>query len=219
MGAREGPGAAPGRRRRVHPRARGRARRGRSRRSRPGQRTAIFAPAALPLPVDRYEEEATLAAAAMPPPAYAEPMPTEHDERRRPPWWAWLLAALALAAIVLGIVLLTQPSRRDRAGRRGAGRAGGRRRAARGWVAGETVARVTSSRPVDKCSRRIRPAARQADEGSTVTLTVSRGPGPVAVPPVDGLGERKATGAADERRPRRRPRRAPGRRQPCPRSA
>src|SRR4051794_36084407 len=65
----------------------------------PGQRTAIFAPAAIP-PDPYAPSEDALAAAALgaaagaaaaaeTPAYYADPL-VDAEERRRPPWWAWL---------------------------------------------------------------------------------------------------------------------------------
>jgi beta-lactam-binding protein with PASTA domain/predicted Ser/Thr protein kinase len=169
----------------------------------PGQRTAIFAPAAIP-PDPYGPSDEALAAAAMgaaagaaaaeaatPPPYYADPV-VDPRERRRPPWWAWLLAALALAAIVLGIVLLTRPA--DVTVPRVVGQdvaAATTQLRAAGF---ETrVDRVTSGKPADEVLAQDPAGGEQAHDGSTVTLTVSRGPGQVAVPSVDGLGEQKAT--------------------------
>jgi beta-lactam-binding protein with PASTA domain/predicted Ser/Thr protein kinase len=161
----------------------------------PGQRTAMFAPAAIP--PDPFAEEALTAAAFGP---VAEPLPyytEEHalndpDARRRPPWWAWLLAALALAAIVLGIVLLTRPGDvtvprvvgQDVASATSELRAAGLK---------TSVDRVTSSRAVDEVLAQDPGGGDTAKDGSTVTLTVSSGPGQVSVPSVDGLGEQKAS--------------------------
>jgi eukaryotic-like serine/threonine-protein kinase len=166
----------------------------------PGQRTALFAPAAIP--ADPFAEEALAAAAfgsaagaaAEPPPPYYtdEHVVADPEERRRPPWWAWLLAALALAAIVLGIVLLTRPGDvtvprvvgQDVASATSELRAAGLK---------ASVDRVTSSRAVDEVLAQDPGGGEQAKDGSTVTLTVSSGPGQVPVPSVDGLGEQKAS--------------------------
>ncbi|HZV72913.1 MAG TPA: Stk1 family PASTA domain-containing Ser/Thr kinase [Conexibacter sp.] len=162
----------------------------------PGQRTAMFAPAAIPL--DPYGEEALAAAAlpgdvaAEPPPYYAEPAHGEDDgERRRPRWWTWVLAALALAAIVVGIVLLMRPGDvtvpgvvgQDVQSATAALRTAGLK---------ASVDHVTSSRPVDTVLAQDPGGGQHAKDGATVTLTVSRGPGQVAVPSVDGLDEQKA---------------------------
>jgi beta-lactam-binding protein with PASTA domain/predicted Ser/Thr protein kinase len=168
----------------------------------PGQRTAIFAPAAIPPdpygPSDEALAAAALGAAAgaaaaegPPPPYYAEPV-VDPQERRRPPWWAWLLAALALAAIVLGIVLLTRPA--DVTVPRVVGQDVASATTQLRAAGFETrVDRVTSGRPADEVLAQDPAGGEQAPDGSTVTLTVSRGPGQVAVPSVDGLGEQKAT--------------------------
>jgi eukaryotic-like serine/threonine-protein kinase len=170
----------------------------------PGQRTAMFAPVAIP--PDGGDGEEALAAAALgaagagaaagdtAPPYYADPAAQQEGdgERRRPPWWVWLLGALAIAAIVVGIVLLTRPG--DVTVPRVVGQevssATAELRAA-GLKA--SVDRVTSGRPVDEVLAQDPGGGEQAQDGSTVTLTVSSGPGQVAVPPVDGLGERKAS--------------------------
>ena len=160
----------------------------------------MFAPAAIP--PDPYAEEALAAAAfgaaatgseaAAPPPYYLDQTTLEDpNERRRPPWWVWLLGALAIAAIVLGIVLLTRPG--DVTVPRVVGQdvasATSELRSA-GLEAG--VDRVASSRPVDEVLAQDPAGGDQAKDGSTVTLTVSSGPGQVSVPSVDGLGEQKA---------------------------
>jgi len=162
----------------------------------PGQRTAMFAPAAIPPdpfgPTDEALAAAAYAgAAATAPPYYAEPLHGEPRGRRRPPWWAWLLAALALAAAVAGIVLLTRPG--DVTVPRVAGQdvqsAVAELRAA-GLKA--SIARVTSGRPVDQVLAQDPAAGARAHDGSTVTLTVSRGPGDIAIPPVEGLDQKTA---------------------------
>ncbi|HEV7772009.1 MAG TPA: Stk1 family PASTA domain-containing Ser/Thr kinase [Conexibacter sp.] len=167
----------------------------------PGQRTAMFAPAAIP--PDPFAEEALTAAAfgtaaaagdaEAPPPYYLDQTTlTDPDERRRPPWWVWLLAALAIAAIVLGIVLLTRPGDvtvprvvgQDVASATSELRSAGLK---------ASVDRVASSRAVDEVLAQDPSGGDQAKDGSTVTLTVSSGPGQVPVPSVDGLGEQKAS--------------------------
>jgi eukaryotic-like serine/threonine-protein kinase len=167
----------------------------------PGQRTAIFAPAAIPPDPYGPSDEALAAAAyagaaateaAGPPTYYAGPVAVaEPGDRRRPPWWAWLLAALALAAIVLGIVLLTRPGDvtvphvvgQDVQSATAELRAAGLK---------TSVERVTSGRPVDRVLAQDPGGGEQAKEHSTVTLTVSRGPGAVQVPSVEGLGRQQA---------------------------
>jgi eukaryotic-like serine/threonine-protein kinase len=161
----------------------------------PGQRTAMFAPAAIP--ADPYGEDALAAAAlagAAETPAWHVEQPllyADDPERRRPPWWAWVLAALALAAIVLGVVLLTRPGSVTvpRVVGQDVQSATAQLRSA-GLKA--SVDRVTSGRPVDEVLAQDPGGGERAKDGSTVTLTVSRGPGQAAVPSVAGLGQRKA---------------------------
>jgi serine/threonine-protein kinase len=158
-----------------------------------GQRTAMFAPLPVTLPAesDAYAAD-LLAPAGEPPPFYADtPAHADPEDRRRPPWWVWLLGALALAAVVLGIVLLTQPGKvavRNVVGQdvqvaRASLRADG---------LSTTIVRSASSRPVDRVLAQDPGAGAQAKNGSTVTLTVSSGPGDVAVPTVDGLSQQRA---------------------------
>ncbi|HYV15198.1 MAG TPA: Stk1 family PASTA domain-containing Ser/Thr kinase [Conexibacter sp.] len=143
----------------------------------PGQRTASFAPAALPFPP--------------PPDTYAtEPVPAER--RRRSRWWAWVLGALALAAIALAVVLLVQPH--DKTVPRVVGQDAQSATAALHAAGFETdLVRTSSSSPVDQVLRQDPAGGAKAKKGATVTLTVSGGPADVRVPAVAGLGQRKAT--------------------------
>jgi serine/threonine-protein kinase len=160
----------------------------------------MFAPAAIPPDPYGPSEEALEAAAfgaavgaAATPPYYVDQTALDDpDERRRPPWWVWLLGALAIAAIVLGIVLLTRPGEvtvprvvgQDVASATSELRSAGLK---------ASVDRVASSRAVDEVLAQDPGGGDQAKDGSTVTLTVSNGPGQVAIPSVDNLGESKAT--------------------------
>jgi len=165
----------------------------------PGQRTAMFAPAALapdPYPDDTLATAAlgaappAAAADAPPPPYYVDPV-VAFEERRRRPWWAWLLAALALAAIVLGIVLLTRPDTVTvpHVVGQSVQSASAELRAAGLKV---TVERTASGRPADQVLAQDPSGGAHAKQDSTVTLTVSSGPAPVQVPTVVGLSQQKA---------------------------
>ena len=57
---------------------------------------------------------------------------------------------------------------------------------------GEDRAREAASRTSTRWWTRTPNAGEEADEGSTVTLEVSGGPGNVLVPPVEGLTRAKA---------------------------
>jgi len=155
-----------------------------------GPRTAAFA--AVP-----PATAATLAAAAAaydpPPPAYA-PYGEAERGRRRPPWWAWALALLALAAIALGAVLLLAPDRATVPGVVGRDVQAATAALHRDGFEADVV-RERSGKPVDEVIAQDPAGGGEADQGSTVTLTVSSGPGEIPLPSVDGLGERKAIAA------------------------
>ncbi|MDW5597034.1 Stk1 family PASTA domain-containing Ser/Thr kinase [Conexibacter stalactiti] len=146
----------------------------------PGQRTATFGAAAL--------------AGAM-----AEEEPEHDDERgrRRPPWWAWLLALLAVGGVAAAIVLLSQPDQVRVPDVVGLEMQVAQRRLE---VAGlrSRIDRVTSPRPLDEVLEQSPGARREVDEGATVVLRVSRGPGTVDVPAVDGYDVARATAALQD---------------------
>jgi len=168
----------------------------------PGQRTTNFAPgvAAVPFPVGPGATGSQPATALDALPPAAVPFPGASGDggaprrRRRVPWWAWLLSALALALVAGGIYLLVRPH--DIAVPAVVGQdvqtASAKLRDA-GLRA--RVVRATSAKPVDQVVAEDPSAGAHAAKGSTVTLTVSRGPGDVTVPAVDGLDEKHATSA------------------------
>jgi serine/threonine-protein kinase len=159
-----------------------------------GQQATAFVPAPVALeayPVEAYAGDA-LAYDAPPPPVYGPAAAVADGEpRRRPPWWAWVLAALAIAGVVVAVVLLVQPHK-----------------AAVPVVAGEdvqqataelhdagfatAVVRRTSAQPVDQVIAQDPSGGASVAKGSRVTLTVSRGPGDVSVPSVEALGQQQA---------------------------
>jgi eukaryotic-like serine/threonine-protein kinase len=116
----------------------------------------------------------------------------EEADRRNLRWLLWVLLALALVAAGIAAYLLLQPEQKtvpDVVGRQSASAAQTLNQA--GFevriqpVQSDKVAkdRVISQNP---------GAHEEADEGSTVTLTVSGGPGDAAVPDVVGLTEKSA---------------------------
>jgi eukaryotic-like serine/threonine-protein kinase len=165
----------------------------------PGRRTTSFAPAVAPVPFPAGPGVAGAQGTDALPPAPV-PFPGAAGNggaprrRRRVPWWAWLLSALALALVAGGIYLLVRPH--DVAVPAVVGQdvqtASAKLRDA-GLRA--RVVRATSAKPVDQVIAEDPSGGAQAAKGSTVTLTVSRGPGDVTVPPVDGLDEKQATSA------------------------
>ncbi len=164
----------------------------------PGKHTTSFVPAPVPFPGGGATgAQPALAAGALPPAPVPFPGTNGGDpsrRRRRAPWWAWLLAVVALALVAGGIYLLVRPH--DVAVPAVVGQdvqtATGRLQDA-GLRA--RVVRATSARPVDQVLAHDPAGATHAAKGSSVTLTVSRGPGDVTIPAVDGLDEQKATTA------------------------
>jgi serine/threonine-protein kinase len=162
----------------------------------PGQRTAAFTP---PPPVFPPTDQTWVA----PPAAYAEPPPpappvlVPAEPRDRAPWWAWALGVLALAAVVVGLLLLLQPGQVavPRVVGQSLQAASAELRAA-GF---ETDVRREQSSSPDGEVLAQDPAGGRAEEGSTVVLTVSSGPGTVAVPSVELLGARRARAALADR--------------------
>src|SRR6185312_11767034 len=107
------------------------------------------------------------------------------------PWWAWVLAALALAAIVVGVVLLTRTGTVTvpHVVGQGVQSASAELRAAGLKVA---VERTASGRPAGQVLAQSPAGGAHAKEDSTVALIVSNGPAPVQVPTVVGLSQQKA---------------------------
>ena len=127
---------------------------------------------------------------APPPPVVEEVVEEEEGERSR--WWLWLLILLALAAIALGLYLTLRPEQvtvPDVVGRESA-----------------TATQILQNRGFDVdivnvenpdverntvASQDPRPNT-TAEEGSTVTINVSTGPGQASVPSVAGLPQDEA---------------------------
>jgi beta-lactam-binding protein with PASTA domain len=122
----------------------------------------------------------------VPPPPPVEEI-LEEDDRRARRWWLWLLILLALAAIAVGAYLLLRPQQAT------VPNVIGRKSATASQMLQNDgfevkVNRVTNA-DVDRdlvFGQSPRPGD-EADEGSTVTINVSDGPGEVAVPSVTGL--------------------------------
>jgi serine/threonine-protein kinase len=120
------------------------------------------------------------------------PMPDEPfvDEQRKSRWWLWLLVALALVLIGVGLWLALRPQKievPDVVGDRSA-TAAQRLHNAGFEVDIETVVNPDVER--DRVSTQDPSPGEEADEGSTVSITVSAGPGEAAVPAV--VGERQS---------------------------
>jgi eukaryotic-like serine/threonine-protein kinase len=160
-----------------------------------GQDTAAFAP--IPPPIPAPAEEAAVAAPvameAPPPELPPSGPPPEERERRRWPMFTIGLMALALAALlaflaisgllaannvevprVVGLQLVQARAKLERAG----------------FEVKET--RVRSLAEFDQVLDQDPNAGKEADQGSSVTLEVSGGPGDVRVPSVEGLPKERA---------------------------
>ena len=147
------------------------------------QDTAAFAPIALPT----GDETAPTQLAADTAPAAVVAEPEEKRERR---WWWYAIGLLALA--LLGVLLYLILSGVLATEKREVPRVTGKQLVdARALLerAGFEVSteRVQSEQPFDQVVDQDPNAKEEAEEGSTVTLEVSGGPGNVLVPPVENL--------------------------------
>jgi eukaryotic-like serine/threonine-protein kinase len=154
-----------------------------------GQGTAAFAA----IPVPATEETAPTQLAAAPAPVVA-PVEEPRRERKRP-WWWWAIGVLLLALVgvllylILSGVLATE--KRDVPRVTGKQLVEARAIMERAGFEVQTE-RVQSRQPFDQVVDQDPNGGEEADEGSTVTLEVSGGPGDVLVPPVERLTEAQA---------------------------
>jgi eukaryotic-like serine/threonine-protein kinase len=154
-----------------------------------GQDTAAFAPIALPADDATAATQPAGATAAVIAPV-AQP---QAERERRWPWFTIGILTLALIAALLYVIL----SGALTAEKKDVPRATGKQLvAARALMerAGFEVQteRVRSSQPFDQVVDQDPNPGEEADEGSTVTLEVSDGPGNVLVPPVANLRQGQA---------------------------
>src|SRR5215212_8998026 len=157
-------------------------------------------------PADRFADADAFAAALLDarerPTAVAKevqvetyPMPGEpfvEEERERSRWWLWLLLALLLIALAIGAYLLLAPERKpvpDVVGSTSAV-ASQRLQNAGFEVNIETV--LSEDVPNDRVATQRPQPGEEADEGSTVTIIVSSGPGQATVPGVAGKKQAEA---------------------------
>jgi serine/threonine-protein kinase len=154
-----------------------------------GQDTADFA--AIPIPVADENAPTQLADTAAP---MAAPVVEPAEEReRRWPWYAIGLLVLALVGVLLYLILSGVLAADQKQVPRVTGKQLVEARAIM-ERAGFDVAteRVQSEQPFDQVVDQDPNGGDEADEGSTVTLEVSGGPGDVLVPPVERLSEVQA---------------------------
>ena len=126
----------------------------------------------------------------LPPPPVEEIL--EEDDRRGRRWWLWLLILLALAAIAFGLYMLLRPEQLV------VPNVIGRTSSTASQILKNRGFEVDIDPVVNPDVERDRVAAQdprpntEAPEGSTVTITVSTGPGEAVVPRVAGLPQDEA---------------------------
>jgi eukaryotic-like serine/threonine-protein kinase len=155
-----------------------------------GQDTAAFA--AIPVPVAEETAPTQLAQTTHPP--VVAPVEEPRRERRRPWWWYAIGAlVLALVGVLLYLILSGVLATEQREVPRVTGKQLVEARALMERAGFEVqTERVQSSQPFDQVVDQDPNGGEEADEGSTVTLEVSGGPGTVLVPPVERLTEVQA---------------------------
>ena len=155
-----------------------------------GQDTADFAP--IPMPA-APETEATRLATPTAPAAVAPVVEPEPERERRWPWYAIGVLALALVGVLLYLVLSGVLATEKREVPRVTGKqlVQARQIMERAGFDVETE-RVQSSQPFDQVVDQDPNGGEEAEDGSTVTLEVSGGPGDVLVPPVANLRQAQA---------------------------
>jgi eukaryotic-like serine/threonine-protein kinase len=154
-----------------------------------GQDTAAFAP--IPMPAD----DATAATQLVPEaaPTLAQVADPREERERRWPWFTIGLLTLALIGALLYLVLSGALATEQKDVPRVTGKqlVAARALMERAGFEVETE-RVRSSQPFDQVVDQDPNPGEQADEGSTVTLEVSDGPGDVLVPAVANLRQGQA---------------------------
>jgi eukaryotic-like serine/threonine-protein kinase len=155
-----------------------------------GQDTAAFA--AIPLPV-ADETAPTQLAGGAPAPVLAPVAEPEPEHERRWPWYAIGLLALALVGVLVYLILSGVLATEQKQVPRVVGKQLVEARALMERAGFEVqTERVQSAQPFDQVVDQDPNGGEEADQGSTVTLEVSGGPGDVLVPPVVRLSEVQA---------------------------
>jgi eukaryotic-like serine/threonine-protein kinase len=127
---------------------------------------------------------------------WAVAAPADERERRAWVWWA-LLAAVAVAALLAALLLAGGGREVTVPNVVGAQVAVAEQRLAREGFRVETVER-TSERPAGQVIGQDPPGGERAEEGSTIRLTVSDGPGTVTIPALDGRPRSEALAALED---------------------
>jgi serine/threonine-protein kinase len=154
-----------------------------------GQDTAAFAP--IPMPADDATAATQPVGATAP---VIAPVTEPHAEReRRWPWFTIGILTLALIGALLYVILSGALTTEKKEVPRATGKQLVAARALMERAGFEVqTERVRSSQPFDQVVDQDPNPGEEADEGSTVTLEVSDGPGNVLVPPVANLRQGQA---------------------------
>jgi eukaryotic-like serine/threonine-protein kinase len=154
-----------------------------------GQDTAAFAP--IPMPADDVTAATRPAGATAP--ALAPVMVRREERERRWPWFTIGILTLALVGALLYVVLSGALTAEKKEVPRVTGQQLVAARALMERAGFEVqTERVRSSQPFDQVVDQDPNPGEEAEEGSTVTLEVSDGPGTVLVPPVANLRQGQA---------------------------
>jgi serine/threonine-protein kinase len=155
-------------------------------------------------PANRYPTadafiEALLAARTKPQEILAPPPPVvpieqelEEEDRRARRWWLWLLILLALAAIAFGLYQLLKPQEVTVPNVIGRPSATASQILQNRGFEVQIDPAVNADVPRDQVFAQAPRPGRTAEEGSTVHLRVSSGPGQAPVPAVTGLPRHEA---------------------------
>jgi eukaryotic-like serine/threonine-protein kinase len=158
----------------------------------PPSDTSVFAPVPAPVPAGVDGDT--------PPPALAPVTEPERRKKRRWPWFAIGLLALALVGFLTYLAVSALTAAETREVPRVVGRQLVQARAVlerAGFQVEET--RVRSEQDFDQVLDQDPNAGEEAEEGSTVVLEVSGGPGTVLVPTVRNLPQGQAIDELEER--------------------
>ena len=131
----------------------------------------------------------------------AYPMPAEpllEEERERSRWWLWLLLALLLIGLAIGAYLLLAPEKKPVPDVVGSSSAVASQRLQNAGFEVNIETVQSDTVPNDRVATQDPQPAEEADEGSTVTIIVSSGPGMATVPGVVGDKEADAKQAMEK---------------------
>ena len=153
----------------------------------PPELEAVVLRALEKLPERRFQDADEFIAALEAPHELAPPPVVIEEEEPGRRWWLWLLIALALAAIAVGLYLTLRPEQLT------VPNVIGRESATATQILQNRGFEVDIENVVNSDVERDTVASQdprpetEAEEGSTVTITVSTGPGEASVPSVVGL--------------------------------